>query len=83
MAGDAGIEPDDLDSCRGHVDSVRGYHYHSASAGENMFIGCFRGLTVEGVGGDLPGGPSGDEVIGCGDVADGSPLPPSGASALS
>ena len=73
MAGEDGIEPDDLDSCRGHVDSVRGYHYHSASAGENMFIGCFRGLTVEGVGGDLPGGPGGGDVIVCEDVADGSP----------
>lgn len=33
----------DLDSCRGHTDSTRGYHYHAASPGANMFIGCFRG----------------------------------------
>lgn len=33
----------DLDSCRGHSDTTRGYHYHAASPGANMFIGCFRG----------------------------------------
>lgn len=41
-----GNEPTDLDECRGQTDDVRGYHYHAASAGENMFIGCFKGLTV-------------------------------------
>jgi hypothetical protein len=43
MAGDDGAEPDDLDECRGHDDEVRGYHYHVASPGENLFIGCYRG----------------------------------------
>lgn len=43
MLNEDGTEPDDLDECRGHTDEVRGYHYHSASAGENMFIGCYRG----------------------------------------
>ena len=38
-----GTEPSDLDGCRGHRDEIRGYHYHAAGAGENMFIGCFRG----------------------------------------
>lgn len=38
-----GTEPSDLDNCRGHSDDTRGYHYHAASAGENMFIGCFNG----------------------------------------
>lgn len=38
-----GTEPDDLDACRGHTDASRGYHYHVAGAGENMFIGCFHG----------------------------------------
>ena len=38
-----GAEPTGLDTCRGHSDSTRGYHYHVASAGENMFIGCFKG----------------------------------------
>ena len=38
-----GAEPSDLDACRGHRDEVRGYHYHAAAAGENMFLGCFRG----------------------------------------
>ncbi len=36
-------EPIGLDSCRGHSDDVRGYHYHAASPGENLFIGCFSG----------------------------------------
>ncbi len=38
-----GQESTDLDECRGHSDTTRGYHYHAASAGENMFIGCFKG----------------------------------------
>lgn len=38
-----GTEPTGLDTCRGHSDSTRGYHFHTASAGENMFIGCFKG----------------------------------------
>jgi len=38
-----GEEDYDLDECRGHSDSTRGYHYHAASAAENMFIGCFQG----------------------------------------
>lgn len=41
------IEPSDLDNCRGHTDDIRGYHYHTASAGENTFIGCFKGETVK------------------------------------
>lgn len=40
-------EVGELDVCRGHADDVRGYHYHAASAGENMFIGCFHGETVQ------------------------------------
>jgi hypothetical protein len=36
-------EESDLDACRGHSDDVRGYHYHSAGPGENLFIGCFNG----------------------------------------
>ena len=39
----AGAKATGLDTCRGHSDSTRGYHYHVASAGANMFIGCFRG----------------------------------------
>jgi hypothetical protein len=38
-----GAEATSLDACRGHSDSARGYHYHVAGAGANMFIGCFRG----------------------------------------
>jgi hypothetical protein len=39
----SGAEPTGLDTCRGHSNAIRGYHYHVASAGSNMFIGCFRG----------------------------------------
>ncbi|MDO6462374.1 YHYH protein [Granulosicoccaceae sp. 1_MG-2023] len=54
-----GNEPEGLDECRGQVDEVRGYHYHAAGAGENLFIGCFHGKTVEGVGETDVGGPEG------------------------
>ena len=43
MVDGDGSEPSDLDECRGHSDDARGYHYHVASAGENMFIGCLHG----------------------------------------
>jgi YHYH protein len=38
-----GKEPTDLDECRGHTDTTRGYHYHVASSGANKFLGCFKG----------------------------------------
>ncbi len=38
-----GAAPTGLDSCRGHEDETRGYHYHAAATGSNMFLGCFRG----------------------------------------
>lgn len=47
MLDENGEEATDLDSCRGHTDEVRGYHYHSAGPGENLFIGCFTGETAE------------------------------------
>lgn len=43
MLNTDGLEPSDLDQCRGHEDDTRGYHYHAASAGENMFVGCLTG----------------------------------------
>ena len=43
LTGDDGAEPEDLDACRGHEDAVRGYHYHVASAGENLLVACFDG----------------------------------------
>ncbi|MFT6896760.1 MAG: hypothetical protein ACJA13_001163 [Paraglaciecola sp.] len=43
MVDASGFEETDLDECRGHSDDPRGYHYHVASPGENMFIGCFHG----------------------------------------
>lgn len=46
MLDAAGNESSDLDECRGHSDETRGYHYHAASIAENMFIGCFSGLTA-------------------------------------
>lgn len=58
-----GDEPTGLDECRGETDDVRGYHYHAASAWENMFIGCYSGQTEgeaseqEGPPGGRPGGP--------------------------
>lgn len=38
-----GNEPIDLDSCRGHSDDTRGYHYHVAAPGTNSFIDCLAG----------------------------------------
>lgn len=46
MHGEGKGEPRDLDDCRGHTDSQRGYHYHVSGAGENMIIGCWRGVTA-------------------------------------
>ena len=71
--GDDGLEPTDLDECRGHTDDVRGYHYHAASAGENMFIGCFRG-EIEGEDTAGPGGPGGPggAVLNCEDAEAGA-----------
>ena len=43
MLNSTGEEDYDLDECRGHSDDTRGYHYHAASAAENMFIGCYSG----------------------------------------
>lgn len=59
MNAPGGDEPDDLDPCRGHADSIRGYHYHVSGAGENMIIGCWSGLTVAA--GDDAGGPPDDQ----------------------
>lgn len=41
-----GAESTDLDECRGHTDTVRGYHYHVDTAGENNFINCMKGAYV-------------------------------------
>lgn len=46
MLDSEGNESIDLDTCRGHEDDTRGYHYHAASGAENMFIGCFTGKTA-------------------------------------
>lgn len=59
MLDSGGNEAAGLDECRGHSDEIRGYHYHAASPGENMFIGCFTGKTVGGGVGPGPGGPGG------------------------
>ncbi|MCP9236927.1 YHYH protein [Lewinella sp. JB7] len=39
----AGTESTDLDDCRGHFDTTRGYHYHVDAAGANNFINCLSG----------------------------------------
>lgn len=59
MANEDGVEPTDLDPCRGHTDEIRGYHYHALGAGENAVIGCLSGEIVEGAGGPGGGGPGG------------------------
>ena len=53
-----GNEAESLDECRGSTDEIRGYHYHAASAGENMFIACFHGKIVD-TGDDRRGPPNG------------------------
>ena len=65
MTNKDGTEPSDLDECRGHTDSDRGYHYHATSPSENSFIGCFHGEVafVENAGGG-PGGPGGPPADG-------------------
>jgi len=40
---EAGVEPDDLDLCRGHTSNDIGYHYHVNDPGKNQLIGCFHG----------------------------------------
>lgn len=46
MRDEQGNEATDLDTCDGHSDDTRGYHYHAASVAENMFIECFSGATA-------------------------------------
>ncbi|MEQ8416646.1 MAG: YHYH protein [Imperialibacter sp.] len=41
-----GNEPSDLDSCRGHYDDTRGYHYHVDAPGSNNFINCLHGAYI-------------------------------------
>lgn len=67
-----GREPSDLDVCRGHSDANRGYHYHAASPGENMFIGCLHGQTAmndavvpRGAGPSPADAPSAGAVLAC------------------
>lgn len=65
MSEGDGTTPTDLDDCRGHRDATRGYHYHVAGAGENLFIGCLHGETaVRGAGGVEPV-PGGDDPTPC------------------
>jgi hypothetical protein len=80
--GADGVEPADLDACRGHADDPRGYHYHVAEAGENLFVGCFHGDVVAsetGPGGGGGGQPAveecspGQTTMCCGDGVCGGP----------
>lgn len=40
-----GVEPKDLDTCRGHKSKGIGYHYHVNAPAKNQIIGCFIGQT--------------------------------------
>lgn len=37
-------EPTNLDECGGHIDEIRGYHYHVGEAGGNQIIKCLHGI---------------------------------------
>lgn len=39
-----GKKPQDLDECGGHIDEIRGYHYHAGAPGDNQIIKCLHGL---------------------------------------
>ena len=39
-----GNQPTDLDECGGHVDEIRGYHYHAGEPGGNQIIKCLHGV---------------------------------------
>jgi hypothetical protein len=41
--GNGGKNPIGLDSCNGHKDTERGYHYH-ATAGYPYILGCYKGI---------------------------------------
>ncbi len=56
MTDAQGREADELDVCRGHDDATRGYHYHVAGPGENMFVGCLKGEVAQGANARGPGG---------------------------
>ena len=66
-----GVEADGLDECRGQFDDVRGYHYHAASPGENMFIGCFKGLLATAAGDTPDDPPDNMDALSCDDAPDG------------
>jgi hypothetical protein len=58
-----GIPTTDLDSCNGHYDSVRGYHYHATKEFPYL-IGCYKGVVSNvghphgnGPGNGFPPGP--------------------------
>lgn len=40
-----GIEPENLDACRGHETAGLGYHYHANVPGENAILTCHTGQT--------------------------------------
>lgn len=43
--GKDGVEPNDLDACRGHETEELGYHYHVNGAGTNQILPCFSAQT--------------------------------------
>jgi hypothetical protein len=40
-----GMEPDDLDACRGHFVEGIGYEYRANAVGSNQTLGCLKGET--------------------------------------
>ncbi len=60
--GENGQPPKDLDSCNGHQDKVRGYHYH-VTAGYPYILGGYHGV-VEVKNFDHPDGPGGPDGFG-------------------
>ncbi len=72
LNGTDGRPPADLDSCNGHRDSQRGYHYH-VTARHPYVLGCYRGV-VDRRNLDRPGG--GMPPPRAGGPPPGGPMPP-------
>ena len=47
LADKSGNSSTDLDTCGGHEDELRGYHYHAGEPGGNQIIGCLNGAYGE------------------------------------
>lgn len=45
LQGEGGVTPTNLDSCNGHYDKIRGYHYHATTQFPYL-IGCYKGTAT-------------------------------------